>query len=94
MERPRRFFGERQTHRRISDLRGGQTGDYSEEDSRNSGTGASASSVANTSGNATASTAGSRGRGRFVSGYRRQPISYETSGKEGDSGEPSTKTHE
>jgi len=86
MERTRRFFGERQTHRRISDLRGGQAGDNSEENSRNSGASASASG--------SASTTGSRGRGRFVSGYRRQPISYETSGKEGDSGEPSTKTDE
>ena len=87
MERPRRFFGERQTHRRISDLRGGQAGGHGEEDSRN--TGPAASSSGSSSG-----TTGSRGRGRFVSGYRRQAISYETAGKEGDSGEPSTKTDE
>jgi 8-oxo-dGTP pyrophosphatase MutT (NUDIX family) len=90
MERTRRFFGERQTHRRISDLRGGQAGGHSEEDSRNPGPAASTTA----SGSASASTTGSRGRGRFVSGYRRQAISYETSGKEGDSGEPSTKTDE
>jgi len=92
MERSRRFFGERQTHRRISDVRGGQEGGHHQETTGPSASGAAGSGSGGSS--SSAGNNGSRGRGRFISGYRRHPVSYEVAPQEGDSGEPSVETDE
>ena len=79
LSKSRRFFGERQTFRRISNIRGG-----SERTNLQDGS-------ASQNGAERGDGIRPRGRGRFISGYRRQNFSEQTSEKERVQGESPTK---